>query len=108
METMKVTMKDGKEMEISMEDAKNISKKYWKNSDERHETIKEFVEEYHERSQRNIRDVAEMDSCPKTETEVKRAIEKVLKHGSDKDIAEIIYEAIEYKISDFQLETMDM
>lgn len=108
MEKIKVMLSDGKDMEMSMEDAKRVANSYWRNSPEREEEMKEFAEEYHKRAAKNIQTVAELDECPETEDEVKKAIEKVCKYGSEKDKAEVIYESIEFCISHFTLETFDI
>lgn len=57
-----------------------------------------YWQEMKERAAMNIAHVSE-DHEPETENEVKELVADVLKHGTCKDAAEVIVEAIEYMVS---------
>lgn len=57
--------------------------------------------EYKHKAATNLKRIAECESHPETQDDVKTALAKVVKHGSASDIADAMYEAMEFEAARF-------
>lgn len=57
--------------------------------------------EYKHKAASNLKRIAECDSVPETQDDVKTALARVVKHGTAADIADAMYEAMEFEAARF-------
>ena len=57
--------------------------------------------EYKHKASTNLKRIAECDSHPETQDDVKTCLAKVIKHGSPADIADAMYQAMEFEAARF-------
>lgn len=57
--------------------------------------------QYKHKAATNLKRIAECESMPQTQDDVKTALAKVVKHGSAADIADAMYEAMEFEAARF-------
>ena len=63
--------------------------------------VKEQACEYKQKASQNLKRIAELDSYPTTEDDVKSAISKAIRYGSSAQAADAIYEAVEFEAARF-------
>lgn len=56
---------------------------------------------YKHKASTNLKRIAECDSHPETQDDVKTCLAKVIKHGSPADIADAMYEAMQFEAARF-------
>ena len=107
---MKVKSITGPEFEISPEEARRIADIVHHSGSHQPDfthRMKEFFTRYQHTAARNIADVIDEESLPDCEKEVKHAIAIALEHGSYEEIAEVIYEAMEWQTAYATLESIE-
>lgn len=57
--------------------------------------------EYKHKAATNLKRIAECDSLPETEDDVKTALSKVVKHGNSFEVADAMYEAMQFEAARF-------
>ena len=57
--------------------------------------------EYKHKAASNLKRIAECDSAPETQDDVKTALARVVKHGTAADIADAMYQAMEFEAARF-------
>lgn len=57
--------------------------------------------QYKHKAAYNLKRIAECESMPQTEDDVKTALAKVVKHGTASDIADAMYQAMEFEAARF-------
>lgn len=102
---MKVKSITGQEFEISHEEAKRISAML-PHQDFKAE-MKEFFTHYHHKAAKNIQTVVESVNAPMSEKDVKHAIATVLEHGSPEEVAEVLFEAMEWETAYANLKSIE-
>lgn len=91
---MKARSINGQEFEISHEEAHHIASQLH-NPNFKTE-MKEFYSHYQHTAAHNIQAVVEFPKPPMTEKEVKNAIAAVLTHGTPDEVAEVLFESVEW------------
>ena len=102
---MKVKSITGQEFEISHEEAKRISAML-PHQDFKAE-MKEFFTHYRHTAAQNIQTVVESVRAPMSEKDVKHAIATVLEHGTPEEVAEVLFEAMEWETAYANLESIE-
>ena len=101
---MQMKLKSGKTIELTDEELKEVLEKSGTEYFDA-EKLEEYFEHMHKKAHANIEMISESDV--ESEKDLKKALEKVMHYGSYSDVADMIVEVIECKISKMLLESMD-
>ena len=102
---MKVKSINGQEFEISHEEAKRISASLGNPSFK--SEMREFFTHYQHTAAENIQKVTESKEAPKSEKEVKEAIAEVMVYGTAEEVAEVLFEAMEWQTAYANLKSIE-
>jgi hypothetical protein len=94
----------GKEMEVSVKEMKEISNAWWEHYGKSGMT--KFFEHYQNKAAGNIRDALGHCNVPESEKDVKFAIAQALIGGDPCNIAEVVFEAMEWESAYFGLHSI--
>lgn len=100
---MKVKLKNGSEVDLHDEDIKMISEMYKGNFDPN--KLETYFKDMHKKAHMNLEMIS--DYTIDTEKDMKDALSKVIKYGDEDEVADFIVEAIECKVSEMILESME-
>ena len=101
---MKIKLKSGTEVDLHEDDMKMISEMYNKENFDP-EKLEHYFKEMHKKAHMNLEMIS--DYTIETEKDMKDALSKVLKYGSEDEVSDYIVEAIECKVSKMILESME-
>jgi len=101
---MKYKLKSGQEVELHDDDIKEISS-WTKSSTFDASKLEHYFTDMHKKAHMNIEMIS--DETIETERDMKMALAKVIRFGSEDEIADFIIEAIECKVSKMILESME-
>ena len=109
---MKIKAIDGREFEISHEEAKRIAEtmsggSVFKRSPEFTAKMHEFYSHYQHTAAEHIRKAVGAAMPPMTEEEVKEAVAMAITHCSPETAAEVIYEAAEWQTAYANLKSIE-
>ena len=99
---MKYKTKAGVDVELHEDDMKAISEMYGKKFDA--DKLESYFNEMHKKAHMNLEMIS--DDTIDTEKDMKHSLTKVLKYGTEEEVADFIIEAIECKVSKMILESM--
>ena len=102
---MRVKSITGQEFEISHEEAKHIASMLH-HTDFKSE-MHEFFSHYQHTAAHNIQTVVEFPKPPACEKEVKEAIAAVLAHGTPEEVAEVLFESMEWETAYATLKSIE-
>ena len=100
---MKVIKRNGSEVDLHDEDIKMISEMYKGNFDPN--KLETYFKDMHKKAHMNLEMIS--DYTIDTEKDMKDALSKVIKYGDEDEVADFIVEAIECKVSEMILESME-
>ena len=63
--------------------------------------------EYKKKASSNLKRIGQWESCPQTQDDVKTVLATVVKHGSASDIADAMYEAMQFEAARFAHKLME-
>lgn len=109
---MRIKAIDGREFEITHEEAKRIAEmmsggNVFKRNHEFTAKMHDFYSHYQHTAAENIRNVTEGKEAPKSEKEVKEAIAEVLVYGTSEEVAEVLFEAMEWQTAYANLKSIE-
>lgn len=104
---MQVKLKNGKMLDLSEEQIKEILHTYrdWAENSFDAEKLEEYFKEMYKKAHMNLQMISQMTI--ETEGDMKDALIVVMKYGTRADVADYIIEAIECKVSKMILESME-
>lgn len=101
---MKIKLKNGTEVDLHDEDIKMIHDMYSKGNFDA-EKLEHYFKEMHKKAHMNLEMIS--DYTIDTEKDMKDALTKVIKYGTEDEVADFIIESIECKVSKMILESME-
>lgn len=103
---MQVKLKSGKMLDLSEEEIREMLHMYkdWTENSFNVEKLENYFTEMHAKGKLNTEMIADEDI--ESEKDLKHALAKVLRYGTNEDVADFIIEAIEMKTAYMVLQSM--
>lgn len=101
---MKIKLKNGTEVDLHDEDIKMIHDMYSKGNFDA-EKLEHYFKEMLSKSETNMCMISEQENS--SEKEIKQSLTKVIKYGTEEEVADFIIEAMEFMISHMIIESME-
>lgn len=103
---MQVKFKSGKAVDLSEEEIREILHMYkdWSENNFDAEKLEDYFEDMYAKGKLNTEMIADEDI--ESEKDLKHALAKVLRYGTNEDVADFIIEAIEMKTAYMVLQSM--
>lgn len=100
---MKIKLKNGTEVDLHDEDIKMISEMYKGNFDPN--KLETYFKDMLSKSETNMCMISEKENS--SEKEIKQSLTKVIKYGTEEEVADFIIEAMEFMISHMIIKSME-